>query len=178
MAKFYTADLHLDHFRIIGLCHRPFSTLEEMQNTLINNWNSVVSVNDDVYVLGDFCFSPAIFNEYIQKLNGVKHFLTGNHDARAIKAVITKKKNDTKKIYQNCIFHGNMLEVKDSGYKLVLCHYPIQEWNGFYKGTKMLHGHTHGSIGRSFKDNAFDVGVDLWKYTPVTLEQILNYKEV
>jgi len=167
--KFYTGDAHWDHNRILQLCNRPFKDLKEMQEVMINNWNSCVSVTDDVYILGDFSFGATIFAEYSQKLNGIKHFIRGNHDAEAYKKV---QKMDLPK----CVYHGDMVELKDNGYKLILCHYPMYEWNGSYKGVIHLHAHCHGNIGRSFKPNAYDVGVDLWNYTPVTLDQILNYK--
>ena len=76
---------------------------------------------------------------------------------------------------KRCFFHGDLHEVKDGGQKIVLCHYPMHEWNGgFGKGTLHLHGHTHGNIGKSFKERAWDVGVDVWNFEPVTLEEILN----
>ena len=51
---FVTSDLHFYHNNIIKLCNRPYKDLEEMHIALINNWNSVVTNEDDVYILGDF----------------------------------------------------------------------------------------------------------------------------
>jgi calcineurin-like phosphoesterase family protein len=167
MSKFYSSDLHIDHKRIIELCKRPFSSLQEMQTVLVNNWNSKVSESDDVYILGDFSFGASVFAEYAQKLNGIKHFIRGNHDDEAYKKA-------TNMNLSKCFYHGDIHKVKDSGYSLVLCHYPMYEWEGYYKGAIHLHGHCHGNIGRNFKDKAYDVGVDLWDFTPVTLEEILK----
>lgn len=57
MAIFYIADTHFNHSNIIGFDNRPFSSVEEMNETLIHNWNSVVKHGDQVYILGDFCWS-------------------------------------------------------------------------------------------------------------------------
>ena len=52
--NYYIADLHLGHNNIRRMSNRPFTTIEEMDKTIIRNWNSRVSDNDDVYILGDF----------------------------------------------------------------------------------------------------------------------------
>lgn len=55
--KYYISDLRISHKRAIDYDDRPFSSTEEMDCMLINNWNSVVSKNDTVYVVGDFIWS-------------------------------------------------------------------------------------------------------------------------
>ena len=69
---FFTSDLHLGHANIIRLCDRPFSNVEEMDETIINNWNEHVHKDDTVYVLGDFTMikDVAIVENYINQLNG------------------------------------------------------------------------------------------------------------
>ena len=52
----YTADLHLGHGNIIRLCNRPFYTVDEMNRTIIENWNSCVKPEDDIYIIGDFSY--------------------------------------------------------------------------------------------------------------------------
>ena len=49
---FFTSDLHLGHENCIRLCNRPFSSIEEMDETLIENWNRKVTGKDTVYILG------------------------------------------------------------------------------------------------------------------------------
>lgn len=78
---FFCADLHLGHKQILVYEkeHRPFETVEEMNETIIKNWNSVVKPKDIIYVLGDFAFGRA--NIYLaNRLNGHKRLVLGNHD--------------------------------------------------------------------------------------------------
>ena len=83
---YFTSDLHLGHANIIRHCNRPFSSVEEMDETLIRNWAKRVKANDTVYVLGDLMFrnqkSP---EEYLSRLKGKKHLIIGNHDKDWIK---------------------------------------------------------------------------------------------
>ena len=53
---FFTSDTHFGHANIIKYCNRPFSSLEEMNSTIIRNWNEMVKPEDTVFFLGDFCF--------------------------------------------------------------------------------------------------------------------------
>lgn len=80
MKTFYISDTHFGHFNIIKHCNRPFSTAEEMDRVMIENWNSTVARNDTVFILGDFVFSKIPPAEYLNKLNGRKIVIVGNHD--------------------------------------------------------------------------------------------------
>ena len=64
---YFTSDLHLGHAAVIGLSHRPFSDVEEMNETLIKNWNKTVMPDDDVYILGDLIFRAEQPPEYFLK---------------------------------------------------------------------------------------------------------------
>ena len=78
---FFTADVHLGHEKIIQHDGRPFSTVQEMDEALIDNWNSVVGEDDRIWCLGDLVFrSQAPFMYYLSRLNGKIHFIRGNHD--------------------------------------------------------------------------------------------------
>lgn len=82
MGRIYvTSDLHLGHKNIIEYCNRPFKSVEEMNQVLIDNWNSVVSDEDTVYFLGDFCLGPREnIIKYGKLLKGNKILIMGNHD--------------------------------------------------------------------------------------------------
>ncbi len=79
---FFTADLHFDDKNIILYENRPFENVNEMNNKLVENWNSVVSINDEVYVVGDFGGNGREEN-ILSMLNGVKYIVKGNHDIRS-----------------------------------------------------------------------------------------------
>lgn len=78
----FTSDTHFGHKNILVYEKeaRPFQTLEEMHETLIHNWNSVVGDNDTVYHLGDFCFGRDNIR-IARLLKGKKHLIMGNHDS-------------------------------------------------------------------------------------------------
>ena len=82
---YYTAYLHLGHENIIKMCDRPFLSIEEMNAALIDNWNSVVSNDDTVYILGDFIYRSSISGKvYLRQMKGKKHLIIGNHDHKWI----------------------------------------------------------------------------------------------
>ena len=68
---YFISDTHFYHSNIIKYCDRSFNNINEMNETIINNWNNIVTKQDTVYHLGDFCLSSDdeiknVFN----KLNG------------------------------------------------------------------------------------------------------------
>ena len=80
MTKFLIGCTHFGHANIIKLANRPFSSVQEMDEVMIERWNSVVKKNDTVYHLGDFAFRGAPANNYKKKLSGNIICLQGNHD--------------------------------------------------------------------------------------------------
>ena len=77
---YFTADTHFGHENVIRFCSRPFSCAAEMDEALIENWNSRVKGNDTVYVLGDMFFRSVNFEEILKRLKGKKRLIVGNHD--------------------------------------------------------------------------------------------------
>src|ERR1700733_5184691 len=125
MTNFYISDTHFDHFNIIRLCERPFKTLDEMNGCIIRNWNERVKDDDDVRFLGDFAWGNA--RHFFDQLKGRKHMIWGNHD---------KCSRDLPWVSAT-----DYAEIEDGPFKLKLFHYPIIEWNGFYKGHFHFYGH-------------------------------------
>lgn len=84
--KYYTSDIHFGHNKIINFEKRPFKSVEEMDNTIINNWNNKIKPTDEVYILGDFTFYKGEkTNEILRQLNGSKYLIIGNHDCYFLK---------------------------------------------------------------------------------------------
>lgn len=165
---YYTADLHFGHKNIIEYEDRPYKDVHEMNIKLIENWNSKVKLNDDIYVLGDFAFVGKnlpmdILMSFINQLNGKIHLIRGNHDSWV------DKKSFNPRLFESIDYYK---EIKDQGKDIVLCHYPIENWNGAEYGSIHLHGHLHKHPTKLYRPNRFNVGVDCYKYYPVTLDEI------
>jgi calcineurin-like phosphoesterase family protein len=176
---FYTADCHFGHENIIKHCGRPFSDVGEMNETLIRNWNSVVGADDTVYVAGDFCYRTAFsIKPVLFRLNGTKHLIVGNHDH------VWMKDLDPLEFFASV---SPMTEIEDGKRTVVLCHYPMLTWNRIKHGTIHVHGHIHNIIDRFEESDrvfsilrnkdAFNAGVDVNGFFPVTLEQLKENKE-
>jgi calcineurin-like phosphoesterase family protein len=188
MKIWFTSDLHLCHNKIIEYDNRPFNSVEEMDATLIKNWNSVVKSEDLVYILGDFGFSslPKI-REILNQLKGQKVLILGNHDRH------------TDIQYHNAGFSLVVREIVIRFGKAVfkLSHYPYRQakwwewWERLVTGKNyrhinkkrpirgredwLLHGHIHsGSVKIDRVKRQIHVGCYLWDYKPVALSQILN----
>ena len=131
-----------------------------MDNILINNWNSTISPEDEVWVLGDFGMRKReqLVNHF-NRLNGIKNLVLGNHDDAEV----------MKTFGWNSVQH--YAEFYDGDQYVVLSHYPMRTWNHVGHNSTHLFGHCH-SDGRMGNQQSTDVGVDAWNYFPVTLEQI------
>lgn len=156
----FTSDNHFGHARIIELAKRPFASLEGMDEAMITRWNNRVSKGDLVYHLGDFAFAD--HNPYLDRLNGHKILIKGNHDhSNRVKAA---------KGWQSV---HELLHINIDGQPIVLCHYAMRVWKKSGHGAIHLYGHSHGNlIGDS---QSVDVGVDKWNFEPITLEEIKGF---
>jgi len=158
---FFTSDLHLSHENIIKYQDRPFSSVEEMNETLLDNWRSVVKPGDLVYVLGDFQWNMRD-HSLLRQFGGNKQFILGNHDMNRISRNILKKN-----------FPTSLLKtIKIRGHKIVLCHYPMRAWDSSFHGSWHLHGHVHSGPDDWTEDYSLDVGVDKWGFKPVAYDTI------
>ena len=82
----YIADTHFGHSNILLHDHRPFPDADTMDSIMIELWNSRVSKDDEVWILGDFCYRSGREPEwYLKQLRGHKHFIVGNHDRHLLK---------------------------------------------------------------------------------------------
>ena len=110
--------------------NRPFTSIEEMNQALITNWNSVVKQDDTIYHLGDFAFMKEHqVIDILQQLNGKKIFVFGNHDKVMF--------NDAIKKYFAAMV--SYLEVKHNGELICMFHYPIAEHNKCHHGSFHIH---------------------------------------
>ncbi len=93
MNIFFTADHHFNHRRIIEYSSRPFKDVDEMNEVLIQKWNSKVKAENTVYHLGDFAFGHIEDQlKILERLNGSINFILGSHDKKLPEAVETLNK--------------------------------------------------------------------------------------
>ena len=164
MKTYLTADLHFGHANIIGFCDRPFKDIIEMEEALIDNWNSVVRSSDLIYNLGDISLRGPKYKEWyselIPKMNGRKVLILGNHDYLKPFA------------YIDCGFESvHTSLILD---KIVLAHDPAIA-TAIPKDYMMFCGHVHDTFKKlSHPKKILNVGCDIWDYKPVEWDEALH----
>ena len=175
--NFYISDLHLGHPKALEYDKRPFYTVDEQNDIIIKRWNDEIESRDNVYILGDVLWDNNLLPTVIGELNGRKHLILGNHD----------RLNAAFPSYFKTI--EPMMKIKDHGYTITLCHYPIAHWEGADHGWLHLYGHIHCGrdsrpflkykremLKRNLPYNCYNVGCMLpyMDYQPRTLEYIME----
>lgn len=179
---YITADHHFFHHNIIEYTGRPFKSVGEMNETMIKRWNEVVGSGDVVFHLGDMGFKSGEENKYnrtIERLNGQIIWIKGNHDPNLPEDRLPK----------NVIWMGlsNVLIYKE--YKFLLVHRPIEASDRI----PTMCGHVHekwkilkpGDViseyrskrNRNLKQCVVNVGVDVWDFRPIRIEQVIELIE-
>ena len=170
----FIADLHFCHPKIVNICNRPVPLIEGLDisipeqkvriNELHTDWlirevyNKYIGKRDDVYILGDVSMASRIETEkIIDKLNGNKYLILGNHDKNLVHSTrfsqITQKKN--------FVFSQYGLNIH-----IVLDHEPIASWERKIHDSFHLYGHVHGKFKslspeiKKFMGLSWDVGID------------------
>lgn len=168
---FFTSDLHLGHTEIVRMSGRPFSCVQEMDETLIRNWNDRVCKNDVVYILGDLIYkSECLPEEYLSRLRGKKYLIFGNHD------LSWKDDVDLSKWFVGCQW-GDRIDT-GQGYAL-LSHFPLATYIRKYQ----IHGHLHNRTDQEYwsllraMPNSLNAGVDINGFVPVTLPELICNNE-
>ena len=167
MRKFYIADTHFGKL----MKDRPFETVDEMDRTIIHNWNSAVDPEDEVYIVGDVIYKSKNKPEYyLDQLKGRKHLILGNHDKWSKQVELNKY----------FISVSQIKEITDQNKHIILCHYPMLEWPRSYYGSLHIFGHIHAITGNATymfyksQQSMLNAGVDINHYIPVTLHQLIQ----
>ena len=165
----FTSDTHFGHHNILKYTSGARGkTVEEMDERLVERWNSRVSIRDTVWHLGDVCFGDPII---LWRLNGKINLIIGNHDHKHLKFDCFSRRFDRIE---------NYIELKTplSNTKTVLCHYPFASWNKSYYGAPHLHGHCHGQM-KEIVPGRIDVGVDTHpELAPYSIEELKQKLEM
>lgn len=177
---FFTSDTHFGHSKIINYCKRPFSSIEEHDKTLIQNWNNVVGQDDTVFHLGDFAYGNSQFvSNIIKQLNGNIILIKGNHDLRNMNPTLYN-------MFSDAVYQARILIDKQTVY---LNHFPFLCFEhgdiNLYKDNYsiQLFGHVHSGPLTSSEDTSrlnillptqYDVGVDNNNFTPISWIDVKN----
>ena len=177
MSIFVTSDLHFNHDREFVWKVRGYESVYEMNEAIVERFNSVVQPGDDVYILGDLCLGgggPAILADnkaLIERLNGRLHIIRGNHDTET-----------RVRMYETCanvvdiVKWADMLNYK--GYHFYLSHFPTLTGNLEKESLKQctcnLFGHTHQTTNFHLDmPFMYHVGVDSHNCYPMNLDNII-----
>jgi calcineurin-like phosphoesterase family protein len=176
---YFSSDHHFNHFNVITYCSRPFSTIDEMNESLIQKWNDTVGPKDVVWYLGDFSLSRKAL-PIVSRLNGEIHLIPGNHDkcfpmrTKHLKMAEVYKASGFAEVY----FTPQHLPELDA----MMWHLPYlpgditegdfryPEWRLEDEGARLLCGHVHEKW--KVQDRMINVGVDQWDFRPVSIDQI------
>ncbi|MGH9119056.1 MAG: hypothetical protein ACRD0A_14590 [Acidimicrobiales bacterium] len=182
MARWFTADLHLGHENIIRYSNRPFADAEAMNRALVERWNETVDPSDEVWVLGDVALGRiAETLPLVSTLHGHKRLIAGNHD-RCWEGHGRRAEGWDER-YIDAGFaeiHHGQLDVTVGDVAAVACHFPYegdsQESDRMVahrpadEGRWLLHGHVHDRWLQW--DRMINVGVDAWRFRPVSEAEV------
>lgn len=169
---FFTSDTHFFHEQDFLYKPRGFESYEEMNEAIVERWNSVVMPNDLVYHLGDVVMSHYDVT-LLSRLNGTIYLIRGNHDTdNKLSAIYATGKVTNNAPTSELIKFGKL--------SLFLCHYPVltanHDDNHFSRHVINLHGHTHQTKNWLIADNPFiyHVGMDSHNSTPVHIDEVIT----
>lgn len=161
---YITSDIHLFHKNILKYEaeSRPFSSLDEMHKIIINNWNTNITNDDLVYILGDVSFGKwGKTVEILKQLNGEKILIEGNHDFYLLRH----------KEFRDCFKEiHKLLEIKINKQDYTLCHFPLLSWNKSHINNYQLFGHLHSTWKGNNKQ--LNIGMDCHNLTPINFDVI------
>ncbi len=162
---FFISDLHLSHKNLRKFREERsgvyFNNIEEMDDWLIDNINSVVRPKDHLWILGDVAWGSTGMNK-VRRINGKKHLVLGNHDKYTI--------NEISRDFASV--HGVYKK-----YDIIMTHVPIHPLSLVFNWRYNMHGHIHHKE-RDIKDNKYiNVNVDIIGPRPLQLEQIRGRME-
>lgn len=185
MARFFTSDTHFGHERIISLCNRPFSSVEEMNEVMIERWNSVVKPSDKVYHFGDVALGKIAESlPLVGRLNGYKVLIPGNHD----RIFSAEKQRQRERFFPEYMkffdfINAELSSISINDRMVLMSHFPYSgdshgedrhaDKRPVDNGFPLIHGHVHDSW--KINGRMFNVGVDVNNFTPVSEDEIASW---
>ena len=171
---YFTSDTHFNHNREFIYIPRGFSSIEEHDNIIIQNFNQIISSDDDLYILGDLMLGDNTYGlKCLKKLNGKLHIVYGNHCTDVRKELYKTLPNVVE-----ILGYAGMLKYKK--WRFYLSHYPtitdnLNDFSKPWEQIKCLYGHTHQKTN-FYNDNPllYHVGVDSHNCYPVSIDQVVE----
>jgi calcineurin-like phosphoesterase family protein len=157
----FTSDTHFFHANIIQYCDRPFASVEEMNEVMVQRWNERVAPEDTVIHLGDFALgrSEAV-TPFRKRLNGAVVLVRGNHDRFG-------RQRAAEWGFQSVV--EGEAELTLGGRTFVLAHHP--EGPPVAPGRVRLCGHVHNNW--RLRGGVLNVGVDVWDFRPISIDEVV-----
>lgn len=173
---YFISDTHFGHGGSLKWPNgnaRDFPDIQTMNQTIVDNWNSVVKEEDTVYHLGDFSYKTSVstIKHILDSLNGTIILIKGNHDGQTLKA--NQQVHRFESIHDRLELEYNL---GDKAYHFILDHYPMESWKNKEKGYIHLHGHVHGRKSEHIiTDMSYriDVSCEAINYTPISINDII-----
>lgn len=172
-----TSDLHINHENIIRYAQRPFDSVDEMNESIIDNINERVTHEDTLWILGDVSMGRDKLQTTKKVLGRLctkdVHLVLGNHDP-------ANRIDDLLVAGFVSVDHYKEVMLWNKHSTGVLFHYPLMSWNGRSRGAYMLHGHIHAKSDYNERNRKnglrrYDVGVDANDYAPVSIDHIKDF---
>jgi len=162
----FISDTHFNHANILtfqksdGTKERPeFSSVEEMNEHMIERWNSAIKPNEKVYHLGDVGFNQNELDKILPRLNGKKRLILGNHDCYPMS-------------FYTRHFQKIAVQWRPTS-TIIFSHYPLLLSADHPKLRANVHGHIHNS---HVNDNRYmNVSVEVIDYTPIHFDTIFEH---
>lgn len=166
---FFSSDHHFHHRNILAYENRPFRSMDEMHDAMIDEWNAHVKEGHSVFYLGDFCLGKwrSDYDYALSQMNGdVWNWMRGNHD------VSVAKLNTLARVFAT---KAMIIPIHDIG-GVLLTHKPQYDYDTDAIALN-IHGHIHTRGGRDViyeKDGRifFHVGVDANNFKPWHVDNV------
>lgn len=156
----FFSDPHFGHEHMAEF--RGFKNAKEQDEYIIYKWNNVVKKRDTTWILGDITMEKANY-EILNKLNGFKRVVLGNHDQGKHTKILLN--------YVNTIHGLTKLRTKEYG-DIFLSHSPIHPIELQYRVSFNIHGHVHGNTLRDLR--YINVCAEAIEYTPRDIEELMG----
>lgn len=173
---YFTSDWHFNHAREFIYKARGCNSIQEMNNKIVSNCNSVLTPNDDLYVLGDLCLggeqSIESNKELISSINGKIHIVYGNHCTPSRRAMYST--------LDNVVESASAIELTVNKIHFYLSHYPTITTNLQEESLKQAvvnlcgHRHTTDPFYDCDKGIIYHCEVDAHNLYPVSIDKIIQ----